>query len=103
MKSVPEKGPTEDGEKLTMMDRDFPGSRLNEPPPVATVNGLERLLVSMFPSSKPVEVGRLVMIRVWLVAAPTTTLLKFAGLGLTSILTTGAAPVPPNGTVVGLL
>jgi len=90
------------GEKLTTTDLDCPGDKTNEPPPLTTVNGLVRLVASTFPVRLPVEVDRLVRVRIWVADLPLTTSSKLSEPGLTEALITGANPAPSNVTMVGL-
>lgn len=87
------------GEKLTTTDFDLPGGRTNEPPPLTTVKGLERLVESTFPVKSSVELDRLVIVRVWRADFPPMTSSKLRGLGLTEILMTGFIPVPDRPTL----
>jgi len=102
---VPRNEAAEVGAKLMRIAREVPGGRLNVPPPLITENGLGRPLVSTFPSRVPVEVGKLVIVRVWVGARPgsrreasTGTVPKSTGTGLMARLVAGA-PTPFKVTV----
>jgi hypothetical protein len=83
------------GEKLILTCLDWPGGRLNEPPPLTTKNGLERF--PTVPSKESVELDKLVMVRVWVATWPTTTSPKLREVKLTSILILADTPFPLMG------
>ncbi len=81
---------------------DWPGSKLNAPPPLITENGAVR--ASTFPVNVAGEPGSLVMVTVSFAACPTSTLPKLTLMGVTEILMTGTGvtPVPFNAILTGL-
>jgi len=98
--SVPEKGPGNVGVKLTTTFFDWPIPKLNEPAPLTTENGPDKL--STLPSITPVEVDKFVMVMVWVAALFTITSPKSTGVGAIDRLT-AATPVPTKDTSLGLV
>jgi len=100
MGSDPANIPPEDGEKPTTMDVDFPGARLNPPPPLTTEKGPEGS--PTFPVNAAVEVGSFAMVRVWVSDLPRGMVPKFTEVALIERLIT-MIPVPITGTSKGLV
>jgi hypothetical protein len=87
--------PKATGEKPIWICLDWPGGRLNEPPPLITKNGLERF--PTVPSRESVEFDKFVILRVWVAAWPTTTSPKLTEVRLTSRLILADTPFPLRG------
>ena len=100
IKRSPEAAPAAAGEKLTVTNIDWPGVKVNGPPPLTTENGAAR--APTLPVNAAVEPGSLVMVTVWFWDCPTVTFPKFKLAAVTEMLGPVVTPFPFKGMLVGL-
>ena len=91
MERLAEVGPAVVGENRTVTVTDWPGAKLNAPPPLTTEKGGKR--DPTFPVNTPVELASFMIVIVWLANCPTSIFPKLRPAGAIDMLMTGGAVV----------